>query len=86
MLVHLVEVKILNALTSLENVHVNRSNIRGTKLPSITVINVKILTVNFTLGQDMEGIIKIWADPELRHSNTEESVFYFIRMRKHNLF
>ena len=86
MLVHLVEVKILNALTSLENVHVNRSNIRGTKLPSITVINVKILTVNFTLGQDMEGIIKIWADPELRHSNTEESVFNFIRMRKHNLF
>ena len=85
MLVHLVEVKILNALTSLESVHVNRSNIRETKLPSITVINVKILTVNFTLGQDMEGIIKIWADPELRHSNTAESVFYFIKMRKHNL-
>ena len=26
-----------------------------------------------------------YADPEVRHSNTEESVLYFIR-RKHNIF
>ena len=26
-----------------------------------------------------------WADPEVRHSNTEESILYFI-MKKHNLF